>query len=85
MKKDDYQPFGEEWKNELMKLPKIQIISFYRSACLAINERKLFTETVDSIYHSHLDHMFEEAETMEEAFQYGIYITKKRFGISEGL
>lgn len=81
---DDYQPFGEEWKNELMKLPKIQIISFYRSACLAINERKLFAESVDSIYSSHLDSMFEEAETMEEAFQYGIYITKKRLEINEG-
>jgi len=37
---EDYVPYGEEWKDELMKLPKIQIIAFYRTACLAIQELK---------------------------------------------
>ena len=37
--------------------------------------------SIDSIYHSHLDEMFEESETMEEAYQFGIYITRKKFGV----
>ena len=35
----EYIPFGEEWKNELMKLPKIQIIAFLRAARLELDER----------------------------------------------
>ena len=38
MDANDYVPYGEEWKNELMKLPKIQIIAFLRAARLEINE-----------------------------------------------
>jgi len=35
---EEYQPFGEEWKNELMKMPKIQIIALYRQLALAHQE-----------------------------------------------
>lgn len=36
---EEYIPFGEEWKNELMKLPKIGIIALYRSLCLKEQEK----------------------------------------------
>ena len=35
---ENYKPFGEEWKNELMKLPKIMIINMYRNTCLELGE-----------------------------------------------
>jgi hypothetical protein len=38
MKKEEYVPYGEEWKNELMNLPKVHIIALYRAACLALHE-----------------------------------------------
>ena len=40
MKTDEkhYEPFGEEWKDELMKLPKIMIINMYRNVCLEKQE-----------------------------------------------
>ena len=38
MKDEDYMPYGEEWKDELMKLTKIHIIALYRKRCLAYNE-----------------------------------------------
>jgi hypothetical protein len=40
MKKNDkdYIPYGEEWKDELMKLPKIMIINMYRNVCLELEE-----------------------------------------------
>jgi hypothetical protein len=38
MKTAEYTPFGEKWKNELMKLPKISIIALYRSLCLKVQE-----------------------------------------------
>jgi len=34
----EYIPFGEEWKDELMKVSKQHIISLYRSACLSLEE-----------------------------------------------
>lgn len=37
---ENYEPFGEEWKNELMKLPKIMIINLYRNVCLEMDELK---------------------------------------------
>jgi hypothetical protein len=40
MENDNYIPFGEEWKNELMKLPKIMIINMYRNVCLEMDELK---------------------------------------------
>ena len=30
----EYIPFGEEWKNELMNMPKISIIALYRQLAL---------------------------------------------------
>jgi len=39
MKKEkEYVPFGEEWKNELMQLSKIHIISLYRMVCMERDE-----------------------------------------------
>ena len=38
--KKEYEPYGEEWKDELMKLPKIHIISLYRAVCLELQESK---------------------------------------------
>jgi hypothetical protein len=35
---ENYIPFGEEWKDELMKLPKIMIINMYRNVCLELDE-----------------------------------------------
>jgi len=35
---NNYQPYGEEWKNELMKLPKVMIINMLRNACLERDE-----------------------------------------------
>lgn len=32
MKKDDYQPFGKEWKKEMQKLPKDVIIDMLAKA-----------------------------------------------------
>jgi len=43
MTTEEYVPFGEEWKNELMKLPKIQIIAFLRAARLEIEESKEYS------------------------------------------
>ncbi|MBW1612424.1 MAG: hypothetical protein JRJ57_00285 [Deltaproteobacteria bacterium] len=40
MEAEDYQPYGEEWKNELMKMPKIQIIALYRQLALEHQELK---------------------------------------------
>jgi len=37
-KEKEYVPFGEEWKNELMKLSKIHIISLYRMVCMERDE-----------------------------------------------
>ena len=37
-KESEYIPFGEEWKNELIKLPKIAIIALYRNLCLKESE-----------------------------------------------
>ena len=46
----EYIPYGEEWKKELMKLPKINIIALYRSLALAHQELKDAHKTlVDSI------------------------------------
>lgn len=43
---EDYEPFGEEWKDELMKLPKIMIINMYRNVCLELEElHKLYSDT----------------------------------------
>lgn len=38
VKSENYEPFGEEWKNELMKLPKIMVINMYRNMCLEYEE-----------------------------------------------
>ena len=37
-KQAEYIPYGEEWKDELMKLSKLHIISLYRMVCLALKE-----------------------------------------------
>ena len=31
---DTYCPYGEEWKKEIMKLPKKTIVDFYRNVCI---------------------------------------------------
>jgi hypothetical protein len=54
--KDNYIPYGEEWKNELMKLSKVHIISLYRMVCLACKEfeselalfKKKLVESIES-------------------------------------
>lgn len=33
-KETEYIPFGEEWKNEVKKLNKDQIINLYRDMCI---------------------------------------------------
>ena len=38
MKDENYVPYGEEWKDELMKYPKIFIIGLLRQACLERDE-----------------------------------------------
>ena len=49
MKTDNYQPFGEEWKNELMKLPKNMIINMYRNSCLELQElQKNYTDACNA-------------------------------------
>jgi hypothetical protein len=35
---ENYIPYGEEWKNELMHLSKVHIISLYRMVCMALKE-----------------------------------------------
>jgi len=35
---DFYQPFGEQWKEEMMKISKIEIINMYRCVCLEYDE-----------------------------------------------
>lgn len=35
---ENYIPYGEEWKNELMKLPKKFIINMLRNKCLENDE-----------------------------------------------
>jgi hypothetical protein len=37
-KDKEYISYGEEWKDELMKLPKIMIINMYRNVCLEKDE-----------------------------------------------
>jgi NTP pyrophosphatase (non-canonical NTP hydrolase) len=46
-----YEPYGEEWKDELMKLPKIGIIALYRALCLDYQEREEHNvqSTIDAI------------------------------------
>ena len=44
METENYQPYGEEWKDELMKLPKIMIINMYRNACLELEEARQLCE-----------------------------------------
>ena len=39
MENENYIPFGEEWKDELMKMKKIHIIAMYRSLCLTLPEQ----------------------------------------------
>lgn len=45
----NFQPFGEKWKDELMKLPKIMIINMFRNVCLEMDELKqMYTQAVDA-------------------------------------
>lgn len=41
-KAKEYQPYGKEWFDELMKLPQSQIISMYRAVCLELQEKELY-------------------------------------------
>lgn len=36
---DNYIPFGEEWKKEVMKAPKSFITDQFRYACLKLQEK----------------------------------------------
>ena len=36
--KETYQPYGKKWKDEMMRLPKIQIIAMFRMVCLERDE-----------------------------------------------
>jgi hypothetical protein len=37
-----YEPFGEEWEAELMKLPKKFIIELYRKVCKQLHDQGRF-------------------------------------------
>ena len=48
-KDEDYEPFGEEWKNHLMKLPKIVIINMFRNVCFEKQElEEMYSQAVDT-------------------------------------
>ena len=38
---EEYVPFGEEWKKELMKIPKRFIIDLYRKGCIKNQQLEL--------------------------------------------
>ena len=44
----EYVPYGEEWKDELMKLPKVFIINMLRNKCLECNELEYSINLPDS-------------------------------------
>lgn len=35
----DYEPFGEEWKAEIMKNSKRDIVELYRTVCLKLKKQ----------------------------------------------
>jgi hypothetical protein len=45
---EEYTPYGEEWKNELMKMPKIMIINMYRNVCLELEETNKLLEQAEN-------------------------------------
>jgi hypothetical protein len=48
-KNENYEPYGEEWKDELMKLPKIMVINMYRNMCLERDElEKAYKDACDA-------------------------------------
>jgi hypothetical protein len=58
---ENYIPYGEQWKNELMKLPKVHIISLYRMVCLAMKESEEEVKRLKTL----LDQAFPEKEKKE--------------------
>ena len=34
MSDEEYQPFGKEWRKDMMKLPKKVIVDMYRKSCI---------------------------------------------------
>ena len=55
MQKNEYVPYGEEWKNELMKMPKVVIINMYRNACLELEENKMLLRQAEDAADSYRD------------------------------
>ena len=52
MENENYIPFGEEWKAELMKMKKIHIIAMYRSLCLTLQEQPTREDIREILYNN---------------------------------
>ena len=49
---DNYEPFGEEWEAEVMKLPKKMIIDLYKKSAVTVLELR---EQVNSCKQSYTE------------------------------
>lgn len=47
---ENYEPFGEEWEKELMKLPKKYIIGLYKGVCEKLQDREAEIKELEIMY-----------------------------------
>ena len=52
---ENYEPFGEEWEKELMKLPKKYIINLYRNVCTQIKDKEVEIKELEIMYSAACD------------------------------
>ena len=44
MKKNNFEPYGDEWKNEMLKLSKSEIVELFKSKCQESENRGVFID-----------------------------------------
>jgi predicted Zn-dependent protease with MMP-like domain len=59
---ENYEPYGEEWEKELMKLPKKFIINMYRNVCIKLQDKETEIKELEIMYSeaSNIAGMYEE-------------------------
>lgn len=38
---ENYEPYGDEWEKEVMKLPKKMIVDMYRNVCIKLKDKEV--------------------------------------------
>lgn len=47
---ENYEPYGEEWEKELMKLPKKYLINLYRNVCEKLQDKEAEIKELEIMY-----------------------------------